>query len=379
MLTRILAIARKEVRQLKRDKRMLYVLFVFPLILLVLFGYAISFDVHHIKMFVYDRDKSDYSRDFINRLTSSNYFDYVGSLTSEDQIRKVLDNGDAQAVIVIPEDLSRNINSSKEPKIQILVEGVNANTAAVVGNYMTIATATFSQKITKEALAVRGREPYVPIDLEPRFWFNPDLNSTLFLIPGLISMILIITSVVSISLSIVREKERGTIEQINVSPLSSLELLIGKTIPYTAIALFISSIILISGKILFGMPINGNLILLFITTLIFLFACLNLGILVSSIAETQQVAFQVSTMVSLLPSFILSGFIYPIESMPAAIQVITNITPVKFYIIILRDILLKGVGLEAFWLQVIYLLIFSLVFLTLSTIINKKNSGNLGV
>jgi ABC-2 type transport system permease protein len=377
MLTRILAIAKKEVRQLKRDTRMLYVLFVFPLILLVLFGYAISFDVHHIKMFVYDSDKSDYSRDFINRLTSSNYFDYVGTLKSEGQIREVLDRGEGQVVIVIPEDLSRNINSGKEAKIQILVEGVNANTASVVANYMNIATATFSQKITQEALAVKGREVYLPINLEPRFWFNPDLNSTLYLIPGLISMILIITSVVSISLSIVREKERGTIEQINVSPLSAIELLIGKTIPYTVIALFIASVILVSGKILFGMPVKGNLILLFISTLIFLFASLNLGILVSSIAETQQVAFQISTMVSLLPSFILSGFIYPIESMPVVIQILTNITPVKFYIIILRDILLKGVGLESFWPQIIFLLIFSLVFLTLSTIINRKNSGNL--
>ena len=376
MFTRIFAIARKEVRQLKRDTRMLYVLFVFPLILLVLFGYAISFDVHHIQMFVYDRDRSEISRDFINRLTSSDYFDYLGSLNSEKQIRTVLDNGKAQVVIVIPGDLSRNINSGKEPKIQILVEGVNANTASVVGSYMTLATATFSQKITKEALAVRGREPYIPINLESRFWFNPDLNSSIFLIPGLISMILIITAVVSIALSIVKEKERGTIEQINVSPLSSLEMLIGKTLPYAATALLISSIILISSKFLFGMPIRGNLILLLVTTLIFLFASLNLGILVSSVTDTQQLAFQISTMVSMLPSFILSGFIYPIESMPAIIQPITNITPVKFYIIILRDILLKGVGLEAFWPQVIYLLIFSLVFLTLSTIINKKKSLN---
>ncbi len=373
MLTRILAIAKKEVRQLKRDTRMLYVLFVFPLILLVLFGYAISFDVHHIQMFVYDRDKSDYSRDFINRLTSSNYFDYLGSLNSEGQIREVLDRGEAQVVIVIPEDLSRNINSNKEAKVQILVEGILANTASVVANYMNIATATFSQKITQEALAVRGREPYIPINLEPRFWFNPDLNSTLFLIPGLISMILIITAVVSISLSLVREKERGTIEQINVSPLSSLELLVGKTLPYTVIALFIASVILIAGYILFGMPIKGNIILLFISTLIFLFATLNLGILVSSISDTQQVAFQISTMISLLPSFILSGFIYPIESMPPVIQILTNITPVKFYIIILRDILLKGVGLEAFWMQIIYLLLFSAFFLTASTIINMKN------
>lgn len=372
MLTRILAIAKKEVRQLKRDTRMLYVLFVFPLILLILFGYAISFDVHHIQMFVYDHDKTSYSREFIDRLTSSNYFDYVGTINSKEQIRKVLDRGEAQVVIVIPEDFSKKISSNKEAKVQILVEGVLANTASVVANYMNIATATFSQKIIKEALAIWGREPYIPISLEPRFWFNPDLNSTLFLIPGLISMILIITSVVSISLSIVREKERGTIEQINVSPLSSIELLIGKTFPYTIIALFIASVILISGMILFGMPVKGNLILLLITTLIFLFAALNLGILVSSIAETQQVAFQVSTIVSLLPSFILSGFIYPIESMPVVVQVLTNITPVKFYIIILRDILLKGVGLESFWPQIVYLLIFSFVLLTLSTVVNMK-------
>jgi len=373
MIKRILAIAKKEIRQVKRDKRMLYVLFVFPLILLILFGYAINFDVHHIQMAVYDRDKSEYSRDFINRLTSSDYFDLIGYIDSENKIKEVLDDGDAQVVIVIPHDLSRNIYSNKAAKVQILVEGVNANTASVVANYMNIASSTFSQKIAEETMALRGKESSLPISLEPRFWFNPDLNSTKYLIPGLISMILIMTAVISISLSIVREKERGTIEQINVSPLSSVELLIGKTIPYTVIALFIASIILIAGYILFGMPIKGSIILLFFSTLLFLFATLSLGILVSSISESQQVAFQIATLISLLPSFILSGFVYPIESMPTAIQILTNITPAKFFVIILRGILLKGVGLEAYWLQLIYLLIFSFVFLGLAVIINKKN------
>jgi len=373
MIKRILAIAKKEIRQVKRDKRMLYVLFVFPLILLVLFGYAINFDVHHIQMAVYDRDKSEYSRDFINRLTSSDYFDLIGYIDSENKIKEVLDDGDAQVVIVIPHDLSRNIYSNKAAKVQILVEGVNANTASVVANYMNIASSTFSQKIAEETMALRGKESSLPISLESRFWFNPDLNSTKYLIPGLISMILIMTAVISISLSIVREKERGTIEQINVSPLSSVELLIGKTIPYTVIALFIASIILIAGHILFGMPIKGSIILLFFSTLLFLFATLSLGILVSSISESQQVAFQIATLISLLPSFILSGFVYPIESMPTAIQILTNITPAKFFVIILRGILLKGVGLEAYWLQLIYLLIFSFVFLGLAVIINKKN------
>ncbi|HVO75307.1 MAG TPA: ABC transporter permease [Ignavibacteriaceae bacterium] len=373
MFKRIFAISKKEVRQLKRDTRMLYVLFVFPFVLLILFGYAINFDVHHIRMAVYDLDKTKDTRDFINRLTSSSYFDLYGYLNSERRIREVLDQGEVQLVLVFPEDFSRNIYSGKEAKVQILVEGIDANTASVIANYMNAAAATFTLKITQEELAVRGREGYIPINLEPRFWFNPDLNSTRYLIPGLISMILIMTAVISIALSIVREKERGTIEQINVSPLSSLELLIGKTLPYSVIALVIASIILIAGYILFGVTIKGSVLLLFISTLIFLFACLNMGILISSISDSQQIAFQVSALVSLLPSFLLSGFVFPIESMPVVIQILTNITPVKFYIIILRDILLKGVGLESFWMQIIYLIIFSALFLFLSTLINKKN------
>jgi ABC-2 type transport system permease protein len=372
MIRRILAIARKEIRQVKRDKRMLYVLFIFPFILLILFGYAINFDVHHIKMFVYDQDKSIDSREFVNRLTSSNYFDIEGYLNAEKEIRGVLDRGDAQVVLVFPREFSKDIHAGRDAQLQILVEGVNANTASIVSNYMTLATATFSQNITANILARKGGKSGLPLNVEARFWFNADLNSILYLIPGLISMILIITAVVSISLSLVREKERGTIEQINVSPLSSMELLVGKTIPYTVISLVISGIILVAGYFLFGVPVKGSIILLFFSTLIFLFASLNMGIFVSAISDSQQVAFQISTMVSLLPTFILSGFVFPIESMPPVIQVLTNITPAKFFIIILRDILLKGVGLGAFWPQLIYLLLFAAFFLGLAIIINKK-------
>lgn len=356
-----------------RDKRMLYVLFAFPFVLLILFGYAINFDVHHIRLAVYDRDNSENTRDFINRLTSSNYFNLVTILNSENQIRNVLDAGDAQAVIVFPQDFSRNIFSGKQADIQILVAGVDANTASVIINYMRAASATFSKKLSDESLKVTGREAFIPVNLEPRFLYNPDLNSTRYLIPGLISIILIMTAVISIALSIVREKERGTMEQINVSSLSSIELLVGKTIPYTIIALVVASLILLAGYILFGVTIKGNVLLLFISTFIFLSAALNLGILVSTISDSQQVAFQLSALISLLPSFILSGFVFPIESMPPIIQIFTNITPVKFYIVILRGILLKGVGLAAFWDQLIYLIIFSVVFLGLATIIDRKN------
>ncbi len=373
MLTRILAISKKEVRQLMRDKRMLYVLFVFPFVLLILFGYAINFDVHHIKLAVYDQDNSVNTRDFINRLTSSSYFDLVDHLNAENQIRTVLDRGDAQVVIVFPDDFSQNIHSGREVNLQILVAGVDANTASVITNYLRAASATYSAKLNNELLRVRGRQAVIPINLEPRFLYNPDLNSTRYLIPGLISMILIMTAVISIALSIVREKERGTMEQINVSPLSSVELLLGKTIPYTIIALFVASLILLAGYFLFDVTIKGSVLLLFISTFIFLFASLNLGILVSTISDSQQVAFQIASLISLLPSFLLSGFVFPIESMPPVIQIFTNITPVKFYIIVLRDILLKGVGLEAFWDQLIYLLLFSIFFLGLAAIINRKS------
>jgi ABC-2 type transport system permease protein len=373
MFTRIFAISKKEVRQLMRDKRMLYVLFVFPFVLLILFGYAINFDVHHIKLAVYDRDNSEITRNYLNRLTSSNYFDLVDHLSSESQIRTVLDRGKAQVVIVFPQDFSQNIYSRQQVNVQILVAGVDANTASVIMNYMRAASATFSQELTNSLLRVRGRQASIPIDLEPRFLYNPDLNSTRYLIPGLISMILIMTAVISIALSIVREKERGTMEQINVSPLSSVELLLGKTIPYTIIALVVASMILFAGYLLFDVTVKGSVLLLFLSTFIFLFASLNLGILVSTISDSQQVAFQLAALISLLPSFLLSGFVFPIESMPPVIQIFTNITPVKFYIVVLRDILLKGVGLFAFWDQLIYLLIFSVVFLGLAAIINRKS------
>ena len=373
MWNRIKAIAKKEVRELSRDKRMLYVLFAFPMILLAIFGYAINFDVHHIKLAVYDQDKSVDSRNFINALTSSEYFDLVEYINNENKIRDILDTKKAECVIVFPHDMSKKFYSNQNVDVQIIIDGVDANTANIVKSYISAATAFYSQKMQVKVLNALGKEIYIPIDLRSAFWFNPALDTTFFLIPGLIAMILIITAVISISLSIVREKERGTIEQLNVSPLTSFELLVGKTIPYTIISLIITVFILIAGNFLFGIPVKGNMILLFFSTLLFLFASLNLGILVSSIADSQQVAFQMATLISMLPSTILSGFIFPIESMPKAIQILTNITPAKFFLIILRDILLKGAGIYAYWDQLIYLFIFSIITLALSVLITRKS------
>ncbi len=375
MFNRIYAIAKKELKQLRRDTRMLFIIFFFPVVLLIIFGYAINFDVHNIKIVVYDQDNSNYSRDYINGLTSSDYFDLVKIIDKNSEIKEVLDRKIAQAVVVFPSDFSEKLLRKEEAKIQFLVDGVDGTTASVIKNYANAATYSYSINITKEYLAKTGKNLYFPIDIQPRFWFNPELQSTKFLIPGLMGMILIITAVVSVSLSIVREKERGTIEQINVSPLSSLEFIIGKTLPYILLSLINATIVLLTGYILFGIVIKGSILLLFFSTLMFLYAALGFGIFISTVSDSQQVAFQAANVSSLLPSFILSGFIFPIETMPAIIQVITNVTPAKFYIVILRAILLRGAGLSAFWDQLIYLFVFGTLFITLSTILDRKSKG----
>ncbi len=375
MLHRIIAIAKKETRQLGRDKRMLFILFFFPVFLLAIFGYAINFDVRHIKIAVYDQDKSEITRDFIGGLISSEYFDLIANIENDYEIKEMLDEKIVQAVIVFPHDLSKKIYSRQEAKVQILVDGVDGNSANVIQNYLNAATYSYSAQLTKEYLVVTGKQVYMPIDMQPRFWFNPDLQTTRFLIPGLMGMILILTAVVSISLSIVREKERGTIEQINVSPLSSIEFIIGKTIPYIIISLINAAIVLFAGYILFGIVIKGNVFLLLLGTFTFLFAALGLGIFISSVADSQQVAFQAAAVASLLPSMLLSGFIFPIESMPEAIQILTNITPAKFFIVILRAILLRGVGIAAFWDQLIYLGIFGALFIVLAAKVDKRFKG----
>jgi len=350
------------------------VIFSFPVLLLIMFGYAVNFDVKHVKIAVYDQEKSSLSRDFINSLLHSEYFELVDMIGSSKEINKYLDEKLAQCVIVIPNDLSEKLHSNREVKIQYLIDGVDGNTANIINNYVNLATLSFNQKFTGEILAAKGVKQYEPIKLDPQFWFNPELKTSKFLVPGLIAMILIVTAVISVALSLVKEKERGTIEQINVSPLTSLELIIGKTSPFVLIALINAGFILIASYFLFGSEVKGSLLLLFLTTLVFLIASTSLGIFISIVSDTQQVAFTLATFISLLPSLILSGFIFPIDSMPYLVQLITNITPVKFFLKILRAIMLRGVGLEAFWDQLIYLGIFTTVLIVLGTIIYKKKS-----
>jgi len=374
LLRRTIAIIKKEVRQLKRDTRLLAVIFSFPVLLLGMFGYAVNFDVKHIKIVIYDQDKSQLSRDFINSLNNSEYFNIVEYINSEREINELLDNKIAQCIVVIPSDFSKKINSNQSTSIQYLIDGVDANTGSIIQNYMFGATGQFNQKVNSEILARNGINQFTPLSLETQFWFNPDLQTTRYLIPGLIAMILIVTAVITVALSFVGEKEKGTMEQLNVSSLQSIELILGKTFPYVVIALVNAGLILLAGYILFGVEVKGSFLLLFLTTLIFLTASTSLGIFISVVSDSQQVAFTAATFVSLLPSLILSGFVFPIDSMPWIIQIITNITPAKFFINILRAIILRGVGVSAFWDQIIYLLIFTTIFVVLATVIGKRKA-----
>jgi ABC-2 type transport system permease protein len=375
MLNRLFAVTKKEIKQILRDKKMLAILLGFPVFLLVIFGYAVDFDVHYVKTVVYDKDNSIESKNFIEETFNSEFFELVGYINKDKEINYLLEEKIAQAVLIIPKGFEKSIYKKDNPiKIQVLIDGVDGNTAQSIKNYFTAGIQSYNNKINYELLNKSGAKINYNLNYEPKFWFNPEQKSAKFLIPGLIGLILVITAIISVSLSLVREKERGTIEQINVSSVRIAELLIGKSFPYFILALFNALFVIIAGYIFFDVNVMGSYWLLLLSTIVFLMASLSIGIFISVIAETQQLAFTMATFVSMLPSVILSGFIFPIESMPFLVQILTNITPVKFYIIALRGIILKGVGLSAFYMQLLYLLLFFIVFMSLAALVNYKRN-----
>jgi ABC-2 type transport system permease protein len=375
MLKRLIPIIKKEFRHIRRDKRVLMILTLVPAGLLLLNGYALNFDVNHIKMAVVDEDKGTGSREFISSFVTSGYFDYVQTLSTSEEATKLLDDGHVRMALVIPADFSDRLLSNSRATVQILVDGMDASAATTIVGYAQAVTLQYSQKIVLSSLSKIGKANYIPINYEGRIWYNPELKSSKFLVPGLIGFILAITCVIATSLSIVREKERNTVEQINVSPVHSLDFIIGKLIPYALISLVAAALVLVAAYFLFDVVIKGSLLYLFGATLLFITAALSLGLMVSTISDSQQVAFQIATIISIVPTIILSGFVFPIRSMPWWLQVLSNISPAKFYLVILRSIVLKGVGLAAFWPQIIYLSLYAGILLTISTLRFKKTVG----
>ncbi len=365
----ILPIIRKEFRQIRRDRRTLGVLLFIPSFMLMMFGYAVNFDVKHTSMAILDNDETAVSRELIRTMSTTEYFDVVAYLTSVREADASLDRGDARVVVVIPEGFSESIERSERADIQILIDGANASAAATSIGYIRAMVQDFSLGVIQARLIQSGTQELTPpIDLRARIWYNPELRSAKFLVPGLIAFILMVTAVISTALSVAREPELGTMEQIIVSPVRPVELILGKTIPYTLISAVATVVIVLIGNVVFEVEVRGSYLLLSLVSLLFLVGGLGLGLLISTIAESQQLAFMIAVIVTMLPTFLLSGFVFPIRNMPAPIQAVTYLVPARYFLVAIRAIILKGAGLGAFWDQVLFLLVYAMGTLTISSV-----------
>jgi len=361
-MRKMLAVARKEFRQIWRDTRTLMTLLFVPAFFLLLYGYALNFDIRHVRLGVDDRDRTMESRALIAAFVNSGYFDLVASV-DEAGTTRLMNRNDVRAVVVIPSGLGRAVRTAKPVAVQVLLNGDNANTATTVMGYaLTIIR-------SESARYQPATAPSAPlVSAEPRVWYNPALRSTLFLVPGLIAYIAMITAVVSTALSIVREKERGTMEQVRMAPLDAASFVAGKTVPYFVVSLVSALGIIVVAMALFGMPMRGSWLLLLVALSLFLVGALGLGLLISSVADTQQVAFQAALLVSFLPTLMLSGFIFPISSMPRFLQLVTYAVPARYFLIALRGVVLKGVGLDALGRELAALAAFAMIVLALASV-----------
>jgi ABC-2 type transport system permease protein len=353
------AVAVKELRQIGRDRRTSLVLLFLPAFFLFLYGYALNFDIRHVSLAVEDRDGSLESRQLVASFVRSTYFDQVATVRSDAEINELIDHGRVRAVLVIPEDFSRRLRDRDIATVQVILNGDDATTATTVLGY--------ANAVLLEASASFAAGTAVPIvSVASRVWYNPELRSTLFLVPGLIAYISMITAVVSTALSIVREKENGTMEQVRMAPISTPAFVIGKTLPYLILSQISGLLVILASMVLFGLPVRGSWLDLSIVLAVFLVGALGTGLLVSTMAETQQIALQAAMLLAFLPTFMLSGFIFPISSMPVALQYITTVVPAKYFLIALRGVVLKGLGLRALWQPLGALVVYAIVVLGLS-------------
>jgi ABC-2 type transport system permease protein len=332
--------------------------------MLLLYGYAINFDVRHVRLAVQDLDKSARSRELVAAFVNSTYFDQVADLPAGADLERVTERREAVAILVLPEGYARDVAEGRSASVQLLLDGADANTATTVIGYAEALVASANAALQAEALA--GRVRLAGIDYQPRVWYNPELESTQFLVPGLIGFILMLTGVLSTALAVVREKERGTMEQLNVTSLRPGELIVGKTFPYLGISLAATAIIILTARLLFDVVVRGSYLDLFVATFVYLVGALGFGLLVSSVAESQAMAFQIGLFASMLPAMFLSGFIFPIRSMPLAVQALTYVVPARYFNVILRGVILKGADLVAYWQDLVFLLLYASAVLAVS-------------
>jgi len=367
-LTRLLAVASKEILQILRDSRSLIIVLIMPVILVLLFGYGVSLDLKHLPIYVYDRDGSQQSQDLLKRFQASDYFEIVHVANSYAELPRALDNGNAKMAVVIPWDFSNRLHDGRPVQVQALVDATDDNTANVLIGYAQAVVQGYSSDIQVDWLRNRGQLGGVtPLSVQTRTWYNEDLESSAFIVPGVLALVMSVIGAFLTSLTIAREWERGTMEQLVSTPVTPLEIMFGKLIPYFVIGMLDVIVCALIAVLWFHVPFRGSFVTLLFSSAMFMVVVLSLGFFISVIAKNQLAASQVALLATFLPAFLLSGFLYAIEQMPVVLQGITRILPARYYVSVLKRIFLKGTPTALLYADLVPLAIFTLVLALLAT------------
>lgn len=370
------AVARKETLHIRRDPRSLILAIGIPMLMIVLFGYALTLDVDRVAFVAWDRSGTPESRDLVARFDASRYFDLHHTVVSEAELEHAIDDRQAMLALVIDSRFADDLSAGRPAQVQAIVDGSDSNTAGIVLGYAQGITARFDQEVLLEAVERAGRRaPVQPVDLRPRVWFNPDLESKNFIIPGIGAVILGLIAALITSLTIAREWERGTMEQLISTPVRPAELIVGKLAPYFVIGMFDVLVAVGMAVYVFDVPLRGSVPLLFLTAALFIVCTLGQGIFISTVARGQLLASQLAMVSTFLPAFLLSGFMFAIANMPVPVQVITHIIPARYFVAIVKGIYLRGVGLETLWRDTLFLAVFALVIVALAIARFRKRLG----
>jgi len=375
-ITRIVHVMWKEVIELRQDPRIFGLVFIAPVMQLAVLGYAATTDVRDVPIVIVDADRSAGSQALISRFIGSGVFDLIDVVSCVDEVDRYLETGDAWMALSIPARYGENVAAGRSATLQVLADGSDANSTNIALGYATTLVAGYTQELVEQRMRASGAPPLpgggAGIEPRVRVWFNPTLESRYFMLPGIFALLLLVVTSNLSSMAIVRERETGTLEQLNVTPLGRMELIIGKLLPYGVIGLIDVLIVLVVIVFWFEVPLQGSFWLLFGMSLIYLLTTLGLGLFVSTISHTQQQAMMTSTFFFLIPMMYLSGFVFPIENMPDALQPFTYLIPLRYFVVILRGIFLKGVGLETLWPQALALFAWGATVLTLAVMRSSK-------
>jgi ABC-2 type transport system permease protein len=373
-MRRLMFLFWKELLELRQDPRMLPIVFVAPVVQLIVLGYAATTDVRNVPVVVADADRTTASRQLVQAFEASPYFTIEDLVANVDAIAPYLESGRAWMALSIPPGYGERVGAGRPSTVQVVADGSDSSSTTVALGYATTLVAAYAQEIGAARLPA-GQRPPGGLQADVRVWFNPQLESKDFMIPGVLALLLIVMTVVLASMGIVREKELGTLEQLNVTPLRRWELIAGKLLPYGLIGIIDIFLVVGVATLWFEVPLRGSFWLLFALTLLFLVNTLGLGLFVSTVSDNQQQAMMTSVFFFVTPMIYLSGFVFPIENMPAVIQPITYLIPLRYYLVIVRGIFLKGVGMAALWPQALALAIWGITILTLATVRSHKTAG----